>query len=176
MNGASIYFDRFFFSSIAHLKNNILKIPQKPIAGWWDERGLKFELKSCPVIWKIWIWLLTANCVIRRSRRMCFFRIYFDVVGQQKKIFGEKNMKRFLGLHDHFSIVTIILSWWWCSSNMGWNLKKGGILGRHILGIIIFCMWTFDVLKDIIVWKKDLLKTKWNLLTLYSKKKKERRN
>ena len=34
MNGASIYFDRFFFSSIAHLKNNILKIPQKPIAGW----------------------------------------------------------------------------------------------------------------------------------------------
>ena len=164
-----------FFSSIAHLKNNILKIPQKPIAGWWDERGLKFELKSCPVIWKIWIWLLTANCVIRRSRRMCFFRIYFDVVGQQKKIFGEKNMKRFLGLHDHFSIVTIILSWWWCSSNMGWNLKKGGILGRHT-GIIIFCTWTFDVLKDIIVWKKDLLKTKWNLLTLYSKKKKERRN
>ena len=126
------------------------------------------------MIWKIWIWLLTANCVIRRSRRMCFFRIYFDVVGQQKKIFGEKNMKRFLGLHDHFSIVTIILSWWWCSSNMGWNLKKGGILGRHT-GIIIFCTWTFDVLKDIIVWKKDLLKTKWNLLTLYSKKKKERR-
>ena len=168
-------FWQVFFGSIGHLKNNILKIPQKPIAGWWDERGLKFELKSCPVIWKIWIWLLTANCVIRRSRRMCFFRIYFDVVGQQKKIFGEKNMKRFLGLHDHFSIVTIILSWWWCSSNMGWNLKKGGILGRHT-GIIIFCTWTFDVLKDIIVWKKDLLKTKWNLLTLYSKKKKERRN
>ena len=95
MNGASIYFDRFFFSSIAHLKNNILKIPQKPIAGWWDERGLKFELKSCPVIWKIWIWLLTANCVIRRSRRMCFFRIYFDVVGQQKKFLGRKIWKGF---------------------------------------------------------------------------------
>ena len=98
MNGASIYFDRFFFSSIAHLKNNILKIPQKPIASGVDclstyVRGLKFELKSCPVIWKIWIWLLTANCVIRRSRRMCFFRIYFDVVGQQKKFWGEKYEK-----------------------------------------------------------------------------------
>ena len=166
MNGASIYFDRFFFSSIAHLKNNILKIPQKPIAGWWDERGLKFELKSCPVIWKIWIWLLTANCVIRRSRRMCFFRIYFDVVGQQKKILGRKIWKGFsdymiifrsLPLFCHDDDVAQI----WA------KIKKSGIF---------FCMWTFDVLKDIIVWKKDLLKTKWNLLTLYSKKKKERRN